>query len=268
MEHIKTRKSIRNYTGERLTEKDSTIISDFIDKPSNLIGPFGNSIKIMLKTLTESKSREKIGTYGFVKNAPAFLISACKNNKEHLLDLGFVFENLILYLEKHGLSTCWLGGTFHRQKLQMSQNISEEEFIPIISPVGYATEQLGYFQKLIRNLAKSDQRKDFDELFFYNDFLIPISDASQRALLEYVRLAPSASNKQPWRIMICDNEQAHFFMERTPKYGSSLGYDIQMVDMGIALSHYLLVSGKEEVFILDPAIDLPNENYSYVFSVK
>ena len=64
-----------------------------------------------------------------------------------------------------------------------------------------------------------------------------------------------------------ENQIAHFYIERTPKYGNALGYDIQMVDMGIALSHYLKVSNKGEVLKNDPMLALPNENYSYLFSV-
>ncbi len=93
-------------------------------------------------------------------------------------------------------------------------------------------------------------------------------DTSTREKLEYVRMAPSASNKQPWRIVMDVNGEAHFFIERTPKYGHALGYDIQMIDMGIALSHYVLASGKDHVFQKEIWMDMPNENTSYLFSVK
>jgi len=267
METIRTRKSIRNYSGEKIKEDDKKDLLNYLNDPKHLMGPFGNSIQLIFKELHEVNENEKIGTYGFIKNAPAFLISVCKNDQASLLDLGFVLEKLILYLEEKGLSTCWLGGTFHRKKLQLEQAISEEAFIPIIVPVGYASEKAGVFAKLIRKMAKSDHRADFDLLFFHNDLQNPIKDQALRELLEYVRLAPSASNKQPWRLVMADGGVAHFFIERTPKYGSSLVYDIQMVDMGIALAHYSLVSGKEEVHMENPGLELPNENYSYLFSV-
>ena len=265
-EAIKSRKSIRKYSGQTLTEEDQQKLNSYLSKPKNLVGPFGHHIKIFYKDLRLLE--EKIGTYGFIKNAPSFLVTICKNNKECLLDLGFIFENLILYLQQNGMHTCWVGGTFHRYKLQVEQELLEDEFIPIISPIGYAAKQPHLFGKLIRKMAKADSRLDFDALFFQNDFRSSITNHSKREVLEYVRLGPSASNKQPWRIVLGIDGTAHFFIARTPKYGSSLGYDIQMVDMGIALSHYLKVNTSSEVIIKDPQIEIPSESYSYLFSVK
>ncbi len=55
-----------------------------------------------------------------------------------------------------------------------------------------------------------------------------------------VRLAPSASNKQPWRIRISPGV-FNFYLKRTPGYkkGSSR-VDLQRIDMGIAMSHFEL----------------------------
>jgi hypothetical protein len=58
--------------------------------------------------------------------------------------------------------------------------------------------------------------------------------------LEMIRLAPSASNKQPWRI-IKTGDTFHFYLKRTPGYGKiSKGVDLQLIDMGIAMSHFEL----------------------------
>lgn len=267
MEAIKTRRSVRNYSGKTLREEDNVKLFKWINDEQNLVGPFENSIRIVYKEVAEVNKSEKIGTYGFIKNAPSYLICICKNNKENLLDLGCVFENLVLFLEGLRIGTCWIGGTFNRKKLQLEQDLAEKEFIPIISPVGYAEDNLHLFEKLIRKVAKSDNRKNFDELFFNTDFNTKISDTSIKKILEYVKYAPSASNKQPWRVLVCDNQIAHFYIERTPRYGNTLGYDIQMVDMGIALSHYMIISGKNHVFKEKPDIEILNENYSYVLSV-
>ena len=53
-----------------------------------------------------------------------------------------------------------------------------------------------------------------------------------------VRLGPSASNKQPWRI-IKDKNAYHFFLCRTRGYGVT-GYDMQKNDIGIAKCHFEL----------------------------
>lgn len=59
--------------------------------------------------------------------------------------------------------------------------------------------------------------------------------------LEMVRLAPSASNKQPWRI-IKDGEGFHFYLSPSKGYSKNLGLDIQRIDMGIAMCHFELTA--------------------------
>ena len=54
-----------------------------------------------------------------------------------------------------------------------------------------------------------------------------------------MRLAPSAVNKQPWRVVVCDNK-AHFYEKRSKGYISADNWDIQKIDMGIALCHFEL----------------------------
>ncbi|MGB4438289.1 MAG: nitroreductase family protein [Sedimentibacter sp.] len=51
--------------------------------------------------------------------------------------------------------------------------------------------------------------------------------------IEMVRLGPSASNKQPWRI-IKDKNSYHFYLCRTKGYGS-VNFDVQKNDLGIAM---------------------------------
>ena len=59
-----------------------------------------------------------------------------------------------------------------------------------------------------------------------------------------VRLAPSAGNHQPWRI-VRENDDFHFYLQRNKslKPGSPLNRllgmaDLQRVDLGIAMCHF------------------------------
>ena len=55
-----------------------------------------------------------------------------------------------------------------------------------------------------------------------------------------VRLAPSANNRQPWRI-VCNASGAHFYLQRSALYDRIFGaIDLQRIDMGIALCHFEL----------------------------
>ena len=58
----------------------------------------------------------------------------------------------------------------------------------------------------------------------------------QREALETLRLAPSASNRQPWRALVA-GEQVHLYLRRTPGYHRAGGMDLQRLDIGIAMAH-------------------------------
>jgi len=95
----------------------------------------------------------------------------------------------------------------------------------------------------MRAMAGSDNRKPWQELFFEDDVSTPLTEqkAGHYAVpLEMVRLGPSASNKQPWRI-IKENQSFHFFLCRTKGYGVTQ-YDMQKNDLGIAQCHFELAA--------------------------
>ncbi|MCK8060748.1 MULTISPECIES: nitroreductase family protein [unclassified Fusibacter] len=266
LDAVKIRKSVRTFTGESLTEKDKTLIKEYLENIDNLSGIHGNTIKIRLIE-TKDRAISKIGTYGIIKNAPAYLVVTSVNTKDAMFDCGYVVERFLLFLADHGLGTCWLGGTFNRSKLTEQIQLSEDEMVPIITPVGYGHHKRSLSDKLIRNLAKGDDRLDFDGLFFKDAFNQGIKDQELRETLENVRLAPSASNKQPWRVLVDSKGNAHFYIKRTPNYaGEKLGYDIQWLDMGIAASHYELALKNLSFRVEEPILDGTPQDFEYVIT--
>jgi nitroreductase len=264
---IKTRKSIRTYTGEKLSVSDKNLILDYINHVENRFSFHENQIRIQLIEVDERTSN-KIGTYGIIKNSPAFLVVSCKNDRDSLFDCGYVVERMALYLAQNGLGTCWLGGTFHRAKLVEKVSLLPDEIIPIILPVGYGEKKRSLSDKMIRSLAKGDSRLAFDELFFYENFMQKITNPDLRGKFELVRLAPSASNKQPWRILMEENGHAHFYLKRTSKYAGSLGYDIQWLDMGISAAHYEITCGSCEFLVDDSKLVDGYSDLEYVITAK
>ncbi len=232
---IKERTSIRTYTGEKLSNSDLSKIKEYIDKQENLIGPFGNQIILEYIDYNGSQAPVKIGTYGFIKGHAGFIVGVCQNTEEAILDYGYVFEKLILFLTKEGIGTCWLGGTFTRDRLKTLIEMKENDIIPAITPVGYPHDKRRLKDKLIRKVAGSNNRLPYKQLFYNKDFQSPLEENIEA--LELVQLGPSASNKQPWRIVV-DQNITHFYIKRTENYGKGLKYDMQLLDMGIAMSHY------------------------------
>jgi hypothetical protein len=90
--------------------------------------------------------------------------------------------------------------------------------------------------------------------------------------LEMVRISPSASNRQPWRV-VQRGRVWHFYLRRTPGYPPGIAKslfnlaDLQRIDMGIAMSHFalpLLESGVSGSWTnADPGIRIPREDRAY-----
>jgi nitroreductase len=268
-ETIKKRRSIRNYDNRGLSEQQKSEIVNYMNQIEN---PFQVKVKFHFLETEQLEKGLKLGTYGVIQGAKHYLGITVKNTDFAMEAVGYAFEMLILYATSLGLGTCWLGGTFNRNQFKTAMEISEDEVFPIISPIGSPLEKRTLTDTLVRKIAKSDQRKEWKELFFSSSFensLLVEEAADYTIALELVRIAPSASNKQPWRI-IKDGELFHFF--KVQGYGDVFGYDIQSVDMGIAACHFELALEEKQMVgefykEQDIKIELP-EKTTYSFSWK
>jgi hypothetical protein len=155
-------------------------------------------------------------------------------------------ESIILFATGLGLGTCWLGGSFTRSSFSEKIKLGEDEAIPAVVSVGEMADPDKARRGMIRRYVQAENRKPWENLFFDRDFNHPLVESSGDQLnvaLDMVRRAPSASNKQPWRVVKAGNTW-HFYLQRTPGYRDTLLNrmldiaDLQRVDMGIAMCHF------------------------------
>ena len=126
---------------------------------------------------------------------------------------------------------------------------SDSETIPCITPVGFKAEKKSLRERLGLTLTDGSKRNPFEMHFFENHLNNPMvfnPEDSYHNVLELVRRAPSAVNKQPWRVIVQDNKY-HFYILRDKMVGKNKSTDLQKVDLGIALAHFKL--GVEEQFL-------------------
>jgi nitroreductase len=195
----------------------------------------------------EQGQTENLGTYGVIKGKPLFIVGTVINTDKAMEDYGYCMEKNILMATSLGLGTCWLGGFFKRSAFARRIGLTAHEVMPAVSPVGYATGKKTLTDSLFKFLARSKTRKLWQKLFYSNDFNTPLikSDVKRYATcLEAVRLAPSASNQQPWRILKKKESNIfHFYLKRTKIYAKAIKrIDLQKVDMGIAMCHFELAA--------------------------
>lgn len=266
---VKMRYSVRTYTEQPISAQIIEQINDYMSKMTN---PFSVKVNFSLLETKNSENSEKLGTYGVIKGSDNYIGATVAKGELALEALGYEFEKLILYLTSLNLGTCWLGGTFDRSSFANALEVNEKEIFPIITPFGYAANKKRLADTMVRKIAKSDQREPWNKLFFNKEFetILTKEDAGAYAFaLEMVRLAPSASNKQPWRI-IKDGSIYHFYEEKAKGYSDRFDYDIQKIDLGIAACHFHLAALEKDLTgelkkLKTPEIVVP-ENYIYTFS--
>lgn len=269
-EIIKRRISVRNYEKKPLSEDMKKKLSAYIE---GIKGPFNAKVRFKLVDSTiAADSNIKLGTYGIIKGVSAFVASAVEKGDMSLEELGYELESFVLYATSLGLGTCWLGGTFKKGEFAKALELKETELLPIVTPIGYPASSQGIVGSLMRTLAGSNNRKPWEELFFNNSFdksLTKEDSGNYAEALEMVRLAPSASNKQPWRI-VREGDNFHFYISHTKGYASGLGFDMQKIDMGIAMCHFeftLREAGIEGSWKNSKTnIKLPSESLEYIVS--
>jgi nitroreductase len=266
-ELVRTRISIRRYTGEPLAGP----ARETMERACRILrrGPFGTECRFALLDVGggglvsrrkpagtwESAPEEpapdrpqRLGTYGMIRGARTFLAGAVQAAERAFEDFGYLLELLVLQATDLGLGTCWLGGTFDRSGFARVLGLREGELLPAVTPVGLATERRDLLERVIRFGAGSVRRRAWEQLFFDGRWNEPLREAgagAYTAALEAVRLAPSASNRQPWRILrAAEDGPYHLFLERTPGYGRVAGIDLQRLDLGIAMAHFDLAAAE------------------------
>jgi hypothetical protein len=276
-EVIEQRFSCRTYLDIPIEAEKQRVLEAFLAQAES--GPFGvpTRFKLIAASENDRSSLRGLGTYGIIRGATGFILGAVSGGDRHLEDFGYRMEEIILFATDLGLGTCWLGGTFAKSRFASKMGLRGDEVMPCVTSVGYISGQRGLVDRLIRRQAGSHSRLAWKRLFFDRQFGVPLPPEAAGAYagpLEMVRLGPSASNKQPWRIVKDDNAW-HFYLQRTPGYlqgmdGRFVVADLQRVDLGIALCHFELAAreaGLAGRWVLDePDLKTPDDLVEYTAS--
>ena len=259
---IRKRRSVRSYSTSPVREEDMKKLEDYI---STLKNPLGVPIEYRFLNAKEHGLNSPV-----IVGADTYL--GAKVPKAPLCEVAFGYdlEKLMLYALSLGIGTVWIAGTMNRPAFEKAMDVGENELMPAVTPIGYIAEKMSMRESVMRKGVKADERLDFSELFFSGDFSHQLEKSSAGRFadaLEAVRLAPSAVNKQPWRAVMSGNA-VHFY-EKHSKGMAERAFDVQLVDIGIALAHFVLaaeedgISGK--VAIQDPKLQIA-EDTEYIIS--
>ena len=210
LEQVKARRSVRIFNGIRLSDEKLDVILTLAQSAENP-WHFPITWKILDAKVQKLSCPVITGTDTYIGGKTKRVPHAEEA-------FGYSFENVVLELAGQGLGTTWIGGTMDRKAFEKAMDLKDDEFMPYISPLGTPAEKFSLRETLMRKGVKADVRFPQEALFFRNDFDHPVTpDDPMHDVLELVRLGPSAVNKQPWRIVLCE-DMAYFYprAKRTP----------------------------------------------------
>jgi len=142
----------------------------------------------------------------------------------------------VLEATRLGLGTCWVTGSYDAQRAGDAVGLAPGEVAAAVCALGYPDEGrwARFHSRTVRRLAGGHRRKPLTEIVFSERWGQPWSpDEADPALVdvfEYSRLAPSATNRQPWRFILRPGHVVLALVRPAP------------IDGGIVMAHFALAS--------------------------
>lgn len=235
-EVIYRRKSFRNYSQNPLSPQ--------------ILFKIESSIENAKPLFSDAKFSWKIVDAEKVKNvqpwrAPHNIVMFTDTSTESLMNIGFIFQQVELYIQSLGLGSCWLG--MGKLDAYDAENLNGQKQVMMLA--------FGEFEN-------DDYRKS--EAAFKRRTLNEISDIED-SRLECARLAPSAVNSQPW-YFVHEGDTIHTYCIEKYLRKIVLG-NMNKIDIGIALAH-IYIENKEN-FAFFKADEYPAvKGYYYTGSFK
>ena len=224
-EMIYHRKSCRSFTGKPVDAEQIAQIRNFEMKPLH------PEIKVHWDIISRNQVKCLCPW-----TTPQLITIYSEETEGYLENIGFLFQQMDLYLQTLGLGVCWLG--MGRMNPKTTTQVEGMKFVIMLAFGHPKGDQL-------RHDLKGFKRKPMEK----------ITDKADPRL-EAARLAPSAVNSQPW-YFTHEGDTIHVYCNRK---GSRL-------DAGIALAHLYVCN--EENFHFFKTETVPEvTGYAYIGSCR
>lgn len=242
LEAIMTRRSVRNYKSGPSEEQKVAIkrlLEDLVKRP-NVFDPEKQATNEGLVALHfVDKDLGFKSSYGVINGSKNWMFGVSKMDEEDKYArqrYGLLFQRAVNELKRMHLGTVWLGGTFGIAPFaEQIGGLKEGERIIAVSPVG-VPDEAGMLQRMMTWMVSSSSRKGWETMFFDESFDKPLAkesvDENYAKALEALRAAPSAVNRQPWRVVRKAGEHTTWNF-----YTNDYGF-FAYVDIGICMANW------------------------------
>jgi len=231
-EIIRKRKSIRKYDPTPLDAATLEKVQAQIENVKSLYPGIKFSIEVVSKTK---------GLFNI--KAPHYLVFRSEEKDGYLENIGFIGQQLDLFLFASGIGTCWLGAAKPPKKEKL-----EKVLEPHVICMAFGNPAEPLYRE-----SSGFKRKPLSEISEGTDLR-----------LEAARLAPSAVNAQNWYFIAQDGKILCYRKKSNPLLG--LIYNkMHAIDMGIAICH---IAEESEDFHFTRLTEVPaKKGYVYTGTV-
>lgn len=225
-EQIYIRKSCRKYLDDEI---DMNSIREFISQAK----PLNSQINYRYDILT----RDEVNMMQYW-SAPYYLALYSEKKENYLRNIGFVFQQVSLFLQSIGIGSCWVG--------MGSAKNDDPDFVILMA--------FGKSDKKTRDISEFKRKKLSEICDFEDERLIP------------AQLAPSAINSQHWYFKHAEDGFDVYQIKQNILKRQILK-KWNPIDVGIALAHMYVANEKTFRFEIKEDFD-ELKGYTYVGSIK
>ena len=205
-EAIFKRKSIRKFESKSISNEQMELIARKVKELTPLYPNIEYNIDITKKTKGM-----------FNVKAPHYLVFGSEEKEGHLENIGFIGQQMDLFLSSIGIGSCWLGG---------SKPVFDDEInLPYVICMAF---------------GDSDEPLYRDATDFKRKSLVDIS-IGEDTRIEAARVAPSGINAQNWYFVAKDG-LIHCYRKKPNLLSGVMLNKMSYIDMGIAICHIAKVS--------------------------
>jgi len=225
---IKVRRSRRSYDKNQHIEAE---VTGRLGEACASFRPYPTARVEFISTPPDDIFANAIGPYGNIKSAPAFLAFIGDVSDPNVQEkMGYTGEGIVLEATSLGLGTCWVALTYNSKSVLSIIKLSGKEKLLSVSPVGYTLENWTLGEKVFAGFGAMHQRKPLSSIV--TGLEEPQRPAWAQAAIEAGRLAPSATNRQPWNFDV-RNEGITVSVKNT-----GMEFNVsKRLDCGIAMLH-------------------------------
>lgn len=257
------RRSVRDYSFEDLPEEKLSEAKEIVQSLEAL----DPSVDLRFHLIKEGKPFLEqisgvIGNYGKVR-APHYLAVTGERKEGRFRGVGYIGEQIVLYLTNLDIGTCWIGKGVTDEILSRFIKLPEDHTFTALVAFGFPE---GKEQLKKRNRWK---RKELSDLII--DGKMDDLPSPWNRILEAARVAPSAANSQPWRFLVREDLLHLYTVKRNRLTNLVTGNleNMNRIDGGIALLHSQIaaktLAKNGEVFI---SSEQEGKDLNYIGSLK